>query len=123
MVSQDGYLVGDVADLAADGRRFVEVDGRDVVVLWVDERAHAFENRCLHMGGPVGEGMVIGKVKAVLDADKRLVGECFSDRMQIVCPWHGWAYDVETGTCAGDDRLALTKFQTSIRDGQVYVHV
>src|SRR4051812_19622966 len=51
-----------------DGRRvMVSINGRDVFVFERAGRFYAFENNCRHMGGPVGEGMLIGKVETILD--------------------------------------------------------
>jgi len=114
--------VGTVDDFT-DGRRvMVRVDDRDVFVFERDGRFFAFENRCRHMGGPVGEGMLIGKVEAVLDEDRRLVRERFStSEIHIVCPWHGWEYDIETGICAADRRIGLRRFDAIRRGEDVYV--
>jgi nitrite reductase (NADH) small subunit len=40
----------------------------------------ALDNTCVHQGGPLGEGVV--------------------EKGKIVCPWHGWAYDLKTGELA-----------------------
>lgn len=114
--------VGRVADFS-DGRRvMIQVGGRDVFVLEREGRFYAFENRCRHMGGPVGEGMLIGKVEAILDEEKRLVRERFStDEIHIVCPWHGWEYDIETGVCAADPRIRIRRYEAVRRGEDVYV--
>lgn len=106
-----------------DGRRvLVSVDGRDVFVFERDGRFHAFENVCRHMGGPVGEGMLIGKVEAILDDEGRHLGDRFSDtEIHIVCPWHGWEYDIETGICAADRRIRLRRYEAVEREGAIYV--
>jgi nitrite reductase/ring-hydroxylating ferredoxin subunit len=76
------------------------------------------------MGGPVGEGMIIGKTEAVLDADRRVLEERFSEtEIHLVCPWHGWEYDIRTGEFAGDRSLCLKRFETAVRGDQVYVVV
>jgi nitrite reductase/ring-hydroxylating ferredoxin subunit len=115
------WLVGDEEEFEAGERRIVDLGGIEVAVLRVGDAFHAYDNRCLHMGGPVGEGTIIGRVEAVLADDKRVLGERFSDDLQLVCPWHGWAYDLETGACAGDPRRRLMKRRVSVRDGQVFV--
>ena len=38
---------------------------------------HAMENTCLHMGGPLGMGVI--------------------EKGKVICPWHGWAWDPRTG--------------------------
>lgn len=106
-----------------DGRRvMLRIDGRDVFVFERDGRFHAFENVCPHMGGPVGEGILIGKVEAVLDEDQQLVRERFStEEIHIVCPWHGWEYDIETGECAANRRFRLRRYEAVQRGEDVYV--
>jgi len=106
-----------------DGRRaLVDVDGREVFVFEREGRFYAYENVCRHMGGPVGEGMLIGKVEAILDDQNRHLGDRFStSEIHIVCPWHGWEYDIETGICAADRRIRLRRFEATTREGEVYV--
>jgi nitrite reductase/ring-hydroxylating ferredoxin subunit len=117
-------LVADVDDLRDGGRVFTSVAGLDIVVFRHDSRLYAFENKCLHSGGPVGEGMLIGKVEAVLGADGTVLGERFSDdEIHLVCPWHGWEYDIGTGACAGNRSFQLRRFDVTEREGAVFVSV
>ena len=105
------------------GQRFLaKISGTEVAVFAHKGRVYAYENRCLHQGGPVGEGMLLGRVVAVLDSQKRLLREEFSDTEdQLICPWHGWAYSLETGDCAGLQGARLRKFEVAIEKGDVYV--
>jgi nitrite reductase/ring-hydroxylating ferredoxin subunit len=114
--------VAHVSDLT-DGRRVMaRVDGRDVFVFERDGRYYAFENVCRHMGGPVGEGILLGKVEAVLDDEKRLLHERFSrNEIHLVCPWHGWEYDIETGECAANRRIRLRRYEAVQRGEDIYV--
>jgi len=117
-------LAGRVSDFDDERRRVVSQDGREIVVFQRKGRFYALDNTCLHQGGPVGEGLLIGKVEAVLSDDKRFLGERFSeDEIHIVCPWHGWEYDIETGRCAGDRRRRLGRYETQQRGDEVYVMV
>ena len=50
------------------------------------------------------------------------MGERFSEtEPHIVCPWHGWEYDLRTGRCAADPRFALRRYEVVCREGEVYV--
>jgi 3-phenylpropionate/trans-cinnamate dioxygenase ferredoxin subunit len=40
---------------------------------------------------------------------------------QLVCPWHGFRYDVTTGTLIEDPSAVLETYPVSVRDGRVYV--
>jgi nitrite reductase/ring-hydroxylating ferredoxin subunit len=115
-------LAGRVSDFDDDTRKIVSANGREIVVFRRKDRFYALDNTCLHMGGPVGEGIIIGKVEAILGEDKRFLGERFSEEeIHIVCPWHGWEYDIDTGACAGDGRLRLRRYETVERGDDVYV--
>lgn len=107
----------------ADGARVIcSIDGRDVVVLEHRGKYYAFENVCPHMGGPVGEGMVIGRVEAVVAPGTYIVSERFSDTdTNIVCPWHGWEYDIDTGRAVALPSVHLNVFDVVVRDEDVYV--
>lgn len=107
-----------------DVRVILAVGSREIGVFRVDGKFYAFQNRCLHQGGPVCEGIVIGKVEAVLDDAKRELGRRFStEKRQIVCPWHAWEYDIETGQFAGEQSLKLHQFPVRIEGNQVFVSV
>ena len=114
--------VGRVADFADGQRAMVEVDGREVFVFEREGRFHAFENVCPHMGGPVGEGILMGKVEAVLGENREVLRERFSTtEIHLVCPWHGWEYDIETGECAAFRRIRLHRYEAVQRGDEVYV--
>jgi nitrite reductase (NADH) small subunit len=114
--------VGSTADFEGGRRRMLVVNGREIVVLRHEDRFYAYENVCLHMGGPVAEGVLIPKVEAILGDGGVQLGERFnSDEMHIVCPWHGWEYDLETGEFMGDRRRKLRKFETQRRGDDVYI--
>ncbi|MRH28003.1 Rieske 2Fe-2S domain-containing protein [Microbacterium sp. SYP-A9085] len=115
-------LAGSAGDFEDGRRRVLEVGGRPVVVFRVGERYYALSNTCLHSGGPVGEGVLIPRVEAVVRADGTVAGEVFSETcMHIVCPWHGWEYDIDTGRAAGDPRFALRRYETRTEGDHVYV--
>lgn len=117
-------LVGVRADFADDTRRFVEVEGTEIGVLLHDDNFYAYENRCVHQGGPVCEGRILARVEAVLDDEQRMLGERFSDtETHLICPWHGYEYDLATGECAVDRRLKLRRFEVAEKGDEIYVLV
>lgn len=117
-------LVGDESDIVDGSVAIVETGGLEVGVLRVKGRLCAYENYCLHQGGPVCYGEVLGKQEVVLDEQRRVVGHRFSTgEFHLICPWHGWSFDAETGECVTDRRMHLRRFETVTRDGRVYVRV
>jgi|SRR3989338_8415058 len=70
--------VGNVSDLKPGENKVVDVNGTEVALFNVDGEFFAISNTCLHKGGPLGEGFLEDDV--------------------VTCPWHGWRYNVKTGT-------------------------
>jgi nitrite reductase/ring-hydroxylating ferredoxin subunit len=100
------------------------VDGIEVGVFRVNGELVAYENRCRHQGGPVCTGAVLGKLEAVLGPGRTVVEERFSEsELHLVCPWHGWEYQLSTGENTVDPSLRLRSFRVTERDGQVYLRV
>jgi nitrite reductase (NADH) small subunit len=122
-------LAEEVYVCPADGlpegqRRLVTVDGTTIGVFRQGGHLYAYENQCVHQGGPVCYGQVVGKVEAVLGVDRDVVVERFSEaETHLVCPWHGYEYDLRTGECAADRRLRLRRYQVLERGADVYVVV
>ena len=109
-------------ELAEDVRKVVTVEGREIVVFERGERVYALSNTCLHMGGPVGRGEIMPKVEAVLGAHQTYVQESFSEStFHLVCPWHGFEYDIDTGQLASDPAKRLPTFEVVEREGEIYV--
>lgn len=99
-------------------------DGLEIGVFRRGGALVAYENRCAHQGGPVCTGEILGRYEQVLAADKTVVRERFStDETHLVCPWHGWEFDLATGECAVNRRARLTAYPVRERDGRVYVRV
>lgn len=115
-------LAGRTSDFDDGGRAVIDVQGRPVVVLRHGDTYYALDNTCRHMGGPLGDGMVIPRVEAVLTEDRCFVGHRFSeDAVHIVCPWHGYEYDISSGRMAGDETVRVRTYRTDQRGEDVYV--
>lgn len=108
-----------------DGARKLIGNGADQIgVLRAAGKLHAFRNVCPHQGGPVCEGLVVHKVEEIIRPDKTYQGMRFNEKeLHIVCPWHGWEFNVATGRCAGDGKHSLTRYQVIERDNDIYVIV
>jgi nitrite reductase/ring-hydroxylating ferredoxin subunit len=44
-----------------------------------------------------------------------------ADRVHIVCPWHGYEYDLDTGALPTNGKVRLRTFEVTVRDGDVAV--
>jgi nitrite reductase/ring-hydroxylating ferredoxin subunit len=70
----------------------------------VGDHVYAMENTCPHAGDPLSEGVLEGCV--------------------VVCPAHGWDFDVRTGFKPGDpDGFPIPCFGVRVLAGEVWVDV
>ena len=63
----------------------------------------AVDNRCPHQGGPLGEGQLDGQ--------------------WLICPWHGYEYDPETGDPPEGYGDCATPFPLEVREDGIYLQV
>ena len=60
----------------------------------------------------------------VLDEEQRSKGFRFVEEdVHVVCPWHGFEFNIKTGAHPGDAKTRLNGFEVELRDGAVYVRV
>ena len=84
--------------------RSAEVGGVNVAIFNLDGRVLAIENACPHQGGPLCDGIVSGTV--------------------VVCPLHGWRFDLETGMAVRASMPAcITIFPARVENGIVLVDI
>jgi nitrite reductase/ring-hydroxylating ferredoxin subunit len=103
-------------------RRIVSHGGREIGVFHWQGKFYAYENKCLHQGGPACEGIMMHKVEDVIGPDRSWLGQKFSnEEIHFVCPWHGYEYDLKTGECAADRSLKLKSFEVVRRGEDIYV--
>ncbi|MDP9266790.1 MAG: Rieske (2Fe-2S) protein [Acidobacteriota bacterium] len=92
------------AELPAENRaKEFSLDGKMICVANVGGVISAMDNVCIHRGGPLGTGVVLeGKV---------------------VCPWHGWAYDPQTGAVAHNPELKTAVYPIKVEGDDVMIEV
>jgi nitrite reductase (NADH) small subunit len=96
--------------------RRVEVGGTPVLVVRdTDGEFYALRNACAHQGAPLSAGDVVPLVTATD------VGKYEDDgRMVIMCPRHGYEFDIKTGECPAEpERLRQRVYPVSVEDGRV----
>jgi nitrite reductase (NADH) small subunit len=76
---------------------------KTICIANVNGEYSAMDNVCLHRGGPLGQGMVEGS--------------------KVVCPWHGWAWDVKTGHSAQDASMKVAVYPLKIENGEVLIEI
>jgi nitrite reductase (NADH) small subunit len=71
-----------------EGRAFVVKETTIAVFRQRNGRLFATDNTCPHRGGPLADGIVGGG--------------------KVICPFHAWKFDLETGRCIGEDAIVRT---------------
>jgi nitrite reductase/ring-hydroxylating ferredoxin subunit len=56
---------------------------------------------CPHRDGPLGHGALHGYT--------------------LVCPWHGWEFDVRTGECSAGIDCRVGAYAVEVRDGEIWI--
>jgi nitrite reductase/ring-hydroxylating ferredoxin subunit len=95
--------VGRVDDFPPGQGRMVVVSGRHVALFRLGDEFFALDNMCLHRGGPLCEGPI--------------------DRDVVTCPWHGWSYEIKTGTMVQDPRVGVSKHDVRLHGGEIAVRL
>lgn len=122
--SRQERLVASSKDIQEGDGVIAHIDDLDVGIFRIGGALYAYQNRCAHQGGPVCTGEILGRYEQVLDENRCVVREQFSaEEIHIVCPWHGWEYDIRTGRCVADPRFSLHSFRVTEREGSVYVEI
>jgi nitrite reductase/ring-hydroxylating ferredoxin subunit len=93
--------VCDLNAIPENGMLQYELDGSSVLICRDGEKLHAVDGICPHRGAQLATGTLEGNV--------------------VVCPWHDWAFDVESGCGLTNPTSNLRKFDVWVRDGQVFV--
>ena len=115
---------GKVAAFADKGRRVLDVGGIEVAVFRLGETFFAYENTCPHMGGPVCQGKILPQVEEHIQDDKTSAGLGFSETdMNIVCPWHGYEFNIRTGQHPGNPRYHLRRLHVQTEGDEVFVEL
>jgi nitrite reductase/ring-hydroxylating ferredoxin subunit len=76
------------------------------------------------MGGPACQGKMIAKVEEIIAEDRTSKRMQFSkSKMHVVCPWHGFEFDIRTGIHPGNPKARLRKIKVAVADGEVVITV
>jgi nitrite reductase (NADH) small subunit len=115
--------IGALGDFTEDNHRIVEIDDLEIGVFRVGAKVVAYKNECPHYGGPVCQGKIFNQTEELLGPDQISVGLRFAATRNIVCPWHGYEFNIETGCHPGDANVKLDAIPVTVRDGRIYLQV
>jgi nitrite reductase (NADH) small subunit len=78
-----------------------EMAGGRLCVAHVKGQITVLDNTCPHSEGPLGQGMI--------------------EDGRVVCPYHGWAFDVKTGIASHDPSEHVRVYESVLQDGALMV--
>ncbi|MFB6250779.1 MAG: Rieske (2Fe-2S) protein [Halobellus sp.] len=114
----DRYAIADVDEFDGNGSRVIaEVEGQEIAVFRHENEYYALANYCIHQAGPLCEGALSGSISTDEDGWDWVYDD---EERYIVCPWHGWMFDIETGQSPKDERYAVPTYDAVVENGIVY---
>jgi len=86
--------VCELDELVEGQGRYAEIGGFKLAVFLHEGRVYALDHRCPHAGGNIAGGHV--------------------ENGRAVCPWHHWAFDLETGQMPGRPLVKVRTYPTRL---------
>lgn len=96
-------LVARVSEIPQGMRKIVEAADLSIGIFNHNGSWYAVRNQCLHKGGPVAKGCLEGDV--------------------LVCPSHGFQYNLTTGTLLVDPSVRLEMYPVIIKGEEIYLRI
>jgi nitrite reductase (NADH) small subunit len=91
-MNSDFVRIGNVSELPPEGEaKAFACETRELCVARIDGQITAIDNVCPHRGGPLAQGSVV--------------------ETKIVCPWHGWEFDLATGLAPGSTTIGAPVYE------------
>jgi nitrite reductase/ring-hydroxylating ferredoxin subunit len=116
--------VCELSAIGDQGRKVIDAGGIEIGIFRLGDELFAYENRCPHLEGPVCQGKILPLTLEAVAQDGTSTGRVFSkQQINVICPWHGYEFDIRTGTHPTDKRARLRRFPIRITDGKIFVSV
>ncbi len=80
---------------------YIELNGKQIALFNINGNFYAISNTCLHRGGPLAEGSI--------------------DEEHVICPLHGWEYDIPSGKCITNPTLTIERFDVKIEGDDILI--
>ena len=96
--------VAKLSDVPNWGKKVVDVDGVQILLINVKGELFACENECPHQGSPLNGGIV-------------------KDGPVLSCPRHGYRFNLKTGACSDYPQFTLKTYQVKVDGEDVLVEL
>jgi nitrite reductase (NADH) small subunit len=104
-----------LAELPPGTSTTVKAFGTTVAVFNVEGQVFALSNHCPHRGGPLCHGRISGAVLPSQPYEYRYGRE----GRVLICPWHGWEFDIESGRTIFDPAVRVKIYEARIEEGEI----
>ena len=99
----DYIRAASVDEIQEGAGKLVEIDGQEIAFFKFNKEICAIHNLCPHAGGPLAEGSV--------------------REGHVMCPWHGWEFNLKTGAFAFNPAIKVPTFKTKIVGSDVFIQL
>lgn len=107
--------VGEIEKFNNEEFTILNIDGKSIGIICVNEQFIAYLNVCPHAGAPV----CMGKISKMITGDTTDIQ--YSEKMVLKCPWHGWEFDLLTGISIVKGGGRLVKIPILVKNSKVYL--
>ena len=87
--------IAKINDVAEGEGKSILVGEESLALFRSGGKYYALKNTCPHAGGPLGEGVI-------------------HNGTEVICPWHGWRFDITTGRCLANPSYVQKKYALQI---------
>ena len=98
------------ADVPGEGGRYVEHGTRALAVFRIAGRVCVMDDHCPHAGQSLSAGHV----------DAQFIDP---PNACVVCPWHGWAFNADTGECPDNPSYRVRVYESRVVGGRVEARI
>ncbi len=95
--------VATMEELEEGVRKLVETESKRIALFKVDGKFYAVDEVCPHRGGPLSEGDI--------------------EDCEVVCPWHGWRFNLETGISPVNTSVKVDTYAVKVEGADILIEV
>ena len=94
-----------LSELPNNSQKIVPLGPHKVALFHFNNEISALANACLHKAGPLGLGLVENKY----------------DGSYVTCPWHGWEYNIKTGSAPPGYKDQQAVFEVKVEGHDILI--
>lgn len=103
MENEEVALVGPVADFDVEKAHHISVKGENILLVYREEKWHAFSLRCPHKGAQMRVEDLKGDI--------------------LACPFHAWYFDLNNNGHELHNYIDLAEYRTIVNGANLYISI